>query len=156
MRQLCVRAIVDRPVAAARKALREYVQRHCRPDGSVALSLRVPLFPSFTTRLALIHDVPVSFWQGREEDNLDDVLLIEWTPKGWSPYPAFSGTVHVYPEADPQSARLEIDGAYEPPGGLAGRAFDALIGARMALVSLTDLVERLAKDVTTRRAPSAP
>jgi hypothetical protein len=148
MTQLRVRAIVAQPVADTRKSLQAYIERHGRPDGSVPIPLRVPLLPKLAARLALAHTVPVSFWQGRKEDDLDAVLLIEWTPKGLIPYPAFSGIVQIYPEADPQTARLEIDGAYEPPGGLAGRAFDALIGTRIARVSLTDLVERLAHDLT--------
>ncbi len=53
--------------------------------------------------------------------------------------------MNVYAEPDRRTSRLEIDGTYEPPGGLPGRAFDALVGSRIARASLTGLVADLAR-----------
>jgi uncharacterized membrane protein len=37
---------------------------------------------------------------------------------------------------------LEIEGNYEPPGGVAGAAFDAILGHRIAAESIHDLLVR--------------
>jgi hypothetical protein len=47
-------------------------------------------------------------------------------------YPTFRGTLSVEEEAG-NFCRLDLDGAYTPPLGLAGAAFDAMLGHRIAV-----------------------
>jgi len=118
-----------------------------RGDGSIALPLRIR-FRAGRDDLALAHEVVARFRRGRDAENLNDTFYVDWAPSGEGPYPTFSGVMNVYPESDPRESRLEIDGNYEAPGGIVGRLFDALVGRRMARVSLADLVERIAIDLT--------
>ena len=37
---------------------------------------------------------------------------------------------------------MEIEGSYAPPGGIAGAAFDAILGHRIAAESIHDLLVR--------------
>ena len=68
------------------------------------------------------------------------VLEISWHPVS-GPYPTFRGKLYAV-RGDNRSCRLEIDGSYEPPGGIAGAAFDAILGHRIAAESIHDLLAR--------------
>jgi uncharacterized membrane protein len=71
------------------------------------------------------------------------VLDIRWRPVS-GPYPSFKGQL-LARRGDAHSCRLEIDGEYVPPGGIAGAAFDAVLGRRIAEEGVLDLLERFRK-----------
>jgi hypothetical protein len=56
------------------------------------------------------------------------------------PTPAFAGTLVVSAGEDYGETELELEGRYEPPGGIAGRAFDELMGRRIAHATLAALL----------------
>lgn len=60
------------------------------------------------------------------------IMEIAWQPHDGGPYPLFHGTLSVE-EIDGLFSRLDLDGTYEPPLGLAGLAFDAVLGHRLAI-----------------------
>jgi uncharacterized membrane protein len=68
------------------------------------------------------------------------VLDIRWRPVS-GPYPSFKGQL-LARRGDAHSCRLEIEGEYIPPGGIAGAAFDAALGRRIAEEGVLDLLER--------------
>ena len=68
------------------------------------------------------------------------ILEVSWHPVS-GPYPSFHGKLYAW-RGDPRSCRLEIEGNYEPPGGIAGAAFDAILGHRIAAESIHDLLDR--------------
>ncbi|MGA2392191.1 MAG: hypothetical protein ABSH03_02435 [Candidatus Lustribacter sp.] len=68
------------------------------------------------------------------------VLEVSWHPVS-GPYPSFHGKLYAW-RGDTRSCRLEIEGNYEPPGGIAGAAFDAILGHRIAAESIHDLLDR--------------
>jgi len=70
------------------------------------------------------------------------LLDLTWTPKDGGPYPAFAGTLSVAQDAIGWS-RIEIDGKYSPPFGVAGAAFDAAVGHRIAQGTATELLAEL-------------
>ncbi len=70
------------------------------------------------------------------------LLDVSWSPKKGGPYPSFSGTLSVAEDAVGWS-RLEIDGTYEPPFGVAGAAFDAAVGNRIAQGTAVELLSEL-------------
>jgi hypothetical protein len=70
------------------------------------------------------------------------LLDVSWAPKDGGPYPAFAGTLSVAQEAVGWS-RIEIDGTYSPPFGIAGAAFDAAIGHRIAQGTASELLGEL-------------
>jgi hypothetical protein len=70
------------------------------------------------------------------------LLDVSWAPKDGGPYPSFAGTLSVAEDATGWS-RIEIDGTYSPPFGIAGAAFDAAVGHRIAQGTVTELLAEL-------------
>ena len=68
------------------------------------------------------------------------VLEVSWRPVS-GPYPTFKGKLFAL-RGDRSSCRLEIEGNYDPPGGVAGAVFDAILGHRIAAESIHDLLVR--------------
>lgn len=76
-----------------------------------------------------------------------DALLLAWRP--YSPlFPDFHGALTVRPQG--RGAWLRIQGSYEPPLGVAGRAFDSLVGRRIAYLTLTRLLREIAHSAERR------
>ena len=67
------------------------------------------------------------------------LLDISWAPKDGGPYPTFNGTLSIAEDAVGWS-RIEIDGSYRPPFGIAGVAFDAALGHRIAQGTASELL----------------
>ena len=67
------------------------------------------------------------------------LLDVSWSPADGGPYPKFTGTLSVAEDAVGWS-RIELDGAYRPPFGIAGVAFDAAVGHRIAQGTATELL----------------
>ncbi len=70
------------------------------------------------------------------------LLDVSWTPKDGGPFPNFSGTLSVAEDSAGWS-RLEIDGSYRPPFGIAGAAFDAAVGQRIAQGTASELLAEI-------------
>lgn len=68
------------------------------------------------------------------------------------PTPGFTGTLSVSAGEDYDETALELDGGYEPPGGLAGRAFDELIGRPIAHATLTALLGGVGDELRAEHA----
>ncbi len=56
------------------------------------------------------------------------------------PTPGFAGTLTLSSGEDYGETELKLDGRYDPPGGVAGRAFDELLGRRIAHATLAALL----------------
>lgn len=56
------------------------------------------------------------------------------------PTPGFTGTLTLGAGEDYGETELRLEGSYDPPGGVAGRAFDELIGRRIAHATLSALL----------------
>jgi hypothetical protein len=65
---------------------------------------------------------------------------VHWKAETGSAFPVFSGELVVEADEDYNSFWLTIDGSYEPPGGLAGKMFDAVVGHRLALDTTHNLL----------------
>ncbi len=79
----------------------------------------------------------------REGANYISHYLISWdagrTANGL-PTPAFAGSLTLSAGEDYGETVLQLDGAYDPPGGPAGRAFDELLGRRVAHATMHELL----------------
>jgi hypothetical protein len=82
------------------------------------------------------------------------VMGISWVPKGGGPYPAFEGTLALSDRSGATS-ELTIAGRYGPPGGVAGAAFDAVLGKRLADASLKALLATLKGAVEAARTQTS-
>ena len=82
------------------------------------------------------------------------VMGFSWRPKGGGPYPTFEGNLTLT-ELTALTSQLTLSGEYGPPGGLAGAAFDAILGHRLASASLRALLATLKSAIETARQESA-
>jgi hypothetical protein len=65
-----------------------------------------------------------------------------WGPKTGGAYPVFEGHLDVEDEG-PALCRLVLTGSYKPPYGIAGKAFDAALGKRIAVATVRGLLDTL-------------
>jgi len=77
------------------------------------------------------------------------LLDVSWKPADGGPYPAFAGTLSIAEDAVGWS-RIEIDGTYRAPFGIAGAAFDAALGHRIAEGTVTELLAEIKRIVTAQ------
>lgn len=105
-------------------------------DGEAVIPLSVEVGDLVVEREARLAIVPTRRYWGYE------IMDIRWESKGGGPYPLFTGTLCAEQETL-RSCRLDLDGAYAPPGSIAGAAFDAVMGHRIAQAVARRLLERL-------------
>ena len=71
-------------------------------------------------------------------------LDLQWkAAKRASLFPTMHGRLSFYP-VSPTETQLDLDGAYEPPGGFLGAAADAFVGHRIAEASVHSLLREVA------------
>jgi hypothetical protein len=71
-----------------------------------------------------------------------EIMEIAWKPHEGGPYPIFRGTLSVE-DVGGNFSRLDLDGAYDPPLGIVGAAFDAVVGHRIAVAGARQLLEEI-------------
>jgi hypothetical protein len=78
---------------------------------------------------------------------------VHWKAEGGGAFPVFHGRLTVEADEDYNSFWLAIDGSYDPPGGLAGKMFDAVVGHRFAVETTRNLLSAMrdAAEATYRR-----
>ena len=79
------------------------------------------------------------------------LLDVSWEPKDGGPYPRFAGTLSVAEDAYGWS-RIEIDGQYRPPFGVAGAAFDAAVGHQIAQNTASGLLDELKRILSAEKS----
>jgi hypothetical protein len=132
---------IDRPAEETAVGLERFFESLTGSDGIAHLRLRVPV--GGATRnygIYLDRDVLVEARRARDEQNLNDVIRIDWSPEGAAVFPRFSGTLLVCGREGPGRSYIELDGSYAPPLGSAGQIFDAAIGHRIAKATARELL----------------
>jgi hypothetical protein len=105
-------------------------------DGDAVIPLSVEVGDLVVEREARLAIVPTRRYWGYE------IMDIGWEARGGGPYPAFKGTLCAEQETL-KTCRLDLDGEYLPPGNIAGAAFDAMMGHRIAQAVSRRLLERM-------------
>ena len=77
-----------------------------------------------------------------------DALLVVWKPTHRTVFPDFRGVLTVRPRD--RGVWMRLEGRYDPPFGLAGKAFDAVVGKRIAERSAQRLLSRVIEDVEAK------
>jgi hypothetical protein len=77
-------------------------------------------------------------------------FAISWEPKGGGPYPRFEGSLELR-VADAASCIMELSGSYDPPLSVAGKAFDAAVGRRIAAASVEAFLTTLRDAIESAR-----
>ncbi len=151
-----VRATValDCPQGDAERLLPAVFEARRDGDGVVRLPLHVPLADfGLPIGVQLERGVDARIMRTRDEQNLNDVYAVEWTPTGGGPFPDLHGRLILWSEDDPSCSYLELDGTYEPPlGTVVGAAFDATIGHLIAERTAKVLLDDIADAISALRA----
>ena len=85
-------------------------------------------------------------------ENLDDPWRVSWRPEPGGIYPSFEGVLTIVDADNARATILELEGQYEPPLGMAGAAFDAAIGHRIATATANRLLAGIAAEIHDRYA----
>lgn len=128
---------VDVPFENVPELCKTYIGTlHANENGEAVIPLRVAVGNLVIERDAMLKVALVREYPGYE------IMEIGWHAREGGPYPAFKGTLSAGQEGL-SFCRLDLDGAYEPPGGLAGVAFDAVLGHRIAEETARELLRTL-------------
>jgi len=117
-------------------------------DGVLTWTLHVA--PDSPHGIDIAKDVDVTVSHAIDPMHFDQPWNVTWTPQGGGPYPTFAGTLTVRADEDWNVAALELDGRYEPPLGIVGKAFDLLLGARLATTTAEALLRDLGDRIVAR------
>ena len=63
------------------------------------------------------------------------------------PTPGFAGSITLRAGEDYDECELELDGRYEPPGGIAGKIFDDVVGRQLAHATLGALLDGVRREL---------
>lgn len=130
---------VNCPVSQARRDFEAFFRERAQH-----LTLRVPLtIPGLHMGMTMQRDVKATIEHVSASSDAVDILSVTWEAIGGGPYPRFEGRISVKGDEDYHSFRLLQEGTYTPPFGLAGEAFDALVGRWIAIATARDLLERM-------------
>ena len=135
MTAIVEKELVHAPLASANTFLQAFFAAHPAPKGPGA---RVLLHAGDTTQSAIVCLQPAH----RPED-MTPRYKVQWEAEGGGPYPVFDGELTVGGDEDYNAFWLVLDGAYAPPGGVAGQVFDAVIGRRIAATSARGLLSEI-------------
>lgn len=97
----------------------------------------------------IVKDVIVTVSPGRDPMHLDEPWKLHWKPVSGL-YPVFDGTLTVRADESYAGSMLELQGAYNPPLGAAGAAFDAILGQRIAAETARELLRRIGSTIETQ------
>jgi hypothetical protein len=146
MSDLHQRIFVNCPPHAARDYIARYFEDkraagHAGPHDPIRLALRAPVtLPALQTEIVLQRDVVATV--APQADARGDLarMTVDWEPAGGGPFPRFHGSLVASNDEGYESFSLVLDGAYEPPMGASGAAFDAALGHRIAIATARNLL----------------
>lgn len=135
MSDLLERRVVLCPYNLAKGYLGRLIGSRVSQPGPLTLTLDVP-------GGRLVKHVDVTYEAAIDPMHFDEPWRVHWEPKS-GPYPDFDGELTVRADENYKSCLLELKGAYRPPGGALGAAFDDVVGKHVASATAQALLERL-------------
>jgi hypothetical protein len=145
---ICVRDTIGYSYERATAELEHYMNRRRHGNGDITASLHLDLSAfGLAGAPAVEHSVHMQFETDRDESG--PCYRVSWHPVPEGPYPRFTGTMRLASdERDPRATVLEVAGAYRPPLGALGAAFDIVIGRRIAAATLRAFVDDIIRGVS--------
>jgi hypothetical protein len=146
MSDLHQRIFVNCPAHAAPEYLARYFDSkrtagHDGPSDPIRLALRAPVaLPALQTEIVLQRDVVATVAPMHDAGADLARMSVDWEPAGGGPFPQFHGTLVASNDENYESFSLVLDGAYQPPMGATGAAFDAALGHRIAIATARNLL----------------
>jgi len=145
MTQLNERAFVQAPYGQAPRLLKSYLESlgwHAGHPATLPLRLTAQDL-GVPSDITLERDVTAKFETVEDPRHLTKPLHVTWSPTKGGPYPTFSGSLTISEDEDYGNCILTLSGAYEPPLGVVGKGFDAVIGRRIAIATARRLLEQI-------------
>ena len=139
------RVFLKCPYARAREYLRESLEPAVRDRRTHRVALTSPARPATLEKKVLVR-----YEEGRDPMRFDEPWRIFWTPEGGGPYPDFGGEIIVRADEAHRGAVLELQGDYAPPRGEIGKAFDMVLGAKIAVATARTLLEQIGSQMEAR------
>ena len=127
MTEIEIRRQVACPYTRAKELLRDRLQ----PLVNSGERLPQRLSLAFHDR-DLGKEVSMQFAVAHDPMHFDEPWEISWQPEVGGIYPSFHGSLSIRASDTYESSRLELHGRYEPPLGAIGKAFDNILGKRVA------------------------
>jgi len=122
---------------------KQFLAAELFPTDSGQLEWILHIAPTAPKGMDVSKDVDVSVSRAIDPMHFDEPWNVRWTPHGGGPYPTFAGMLTVRADEDWNVSALELSGSYEPPLGAAGKAFDMLLGARLAALTAKALLAQI-------------
>ncbi|MGZ3499438.1 MAG: hypothetical protein ACXWNK_17165 [Vulcanimicrobiaceae bacterium] len=141
MTQLSERHALRCPFARAWEYLNRalcQIAEYQEPD---SVRLRLPL--AGAAGPVLQKEVTVTYHRDAGETN-DRPWSVCWQAVGGIPYPDFNGTLTIDIGKDNTAPILVLKGEYTPPLGVAGQAFDSVLGSRVASITAREFLRSIA------------
>lgn len=136
--------VVRCPYHLAQRYLSDSVREFAESGEQRPLTLTVP-----GPGIELTKGVIVGFGPGADPMHFDQPWRIHWKAQS-ALYPEFEGELTVRADETYETSRLELRGSYRPPGGIAGAAFDLVVGGRIASATAVALLHRIGDEMQTR------
>jgi hypothetical protein len=118
------------------RAAQAYVASLQKEDGEAVVALRVTVGDLTIERRADLTLMHSRAYPGFE------IMEITWRPHDGGLYPVFKGTLSAE-DVTGLFCRLDLDGSYVPPLGVAGVVFDAIVGHHIALAAARELLNEI-------------
>jgi hypothetical protein len=143
MTNILQRLPVACPYNLAETFLADIVRPFADDERTDHIELRSPIDVLDHRAVEFVKQVDVKYGRGEDPMHFDQVWIVNWQPHGGGLYPKFSGTLTVRADEDYTGCILELAGAYVPPMGPVGAAFDAVVGSRLAAGTAAELLRAL-------------
>jgi hypothetical protein len=141
MSTIVEKELVHAPLAAADSLLQAFFAARPAPQGAGA---RIVLHAGDIAHAAIVRLGPAH----RPED-MTPRYRVHWEAAATGPYPVFDGELLIGADNDYDDFWLLLDGTYMPPGGLAGKVFDAVAGHGIAVAVARNLLTEMRGAIET-------
>jgi hypothetical protein len=135
------------PPERARTYLVKHFESAPRHHGRAMMVLTATFGSETGSHVTIERDATATFAPEQDANALEYRVQIEWVPTTDEPLPKFGGIFRVQWDEEYGRCRLVLDGDYEPPLGLVGKAFDAVVGQRIAQNTVLALLESLRVEI---------
>ena len=147
--------VLQCPYHLARRYLQENIAPHVTSGKQRPLKLIVSA-PAFE----FSNTVGVTYRPTADPMHFDQPWHIHWKDEKGH-YPEFDGELTVRADFTDETARLELEGSYRPPGGAQTSISDLTAGARVAHETARLLLQRIGREMEARhhhneRAKTSP
>jgi hypothetical protein len=139
MTHISEQTIVHAPLASASAFLAAVLNSHT-PAGSE--EAHVVLHAGEAKQATVVTVTPL-----HQAGDMTPRFHIHWAAEHAAAFPIFDGELLIAGDEDYDTFRLELNGNYVPPGGVAGAVFDAAVGRHIAHASAREFLASMRRQI---------